>query len=119
MSCHHAPGGLQDLLDEVWGKTPGAAKPAEEIAPSTAGSTEPLTGYQLMKKIEKTIDEYVRPILKNDGGDVEIVDVKDTTLYCRLLGVCSGCPGANTTLKLMIERTLKDQVDERIRVIAV
>ena len=122
MSCHHAPGGLQDLLDEVWGHAPAVVKSPDEADPLTAAPSSPaapLTGYQLMKKIEKTIDEYVRPILKNDGGDLEIVDVKDTTLYCRLLGVCSGCPGANTTLKLMIERTLKDQVDERIRVIAV
>lgn len=122
MSCHHVPGGLQDLLDEVWGRAPGVVKAADKADTLTPGPTSQpasLTGYLLIKKIEKTVDEYVRPILKNDGGDVEIVDIKDTTVYCRLLGACAGCPGATTTLKLMVERILKEQVDERVRVISV
>jgi Fe-S cluster biogenesis protein NfuA len=47
------------------------------------------------------------------------VDIKDEVVYCRLAGACAGCPGAKTTLKMMVERTLKDQVDERIRVVSV
>jgi NifU-like protein len=54
-----------------------------------------------------------------DGGEVEILDIKGTLVYCRLKGACTGCIGANQTLKMMIERTLKDRVDERIRVIQV
>jgi Fe-S cluster biogenesis protein NfuA len=40
-------------------------------------------------------------------------------VYCRLAGACRGCAGAAQTLKMMIEKTLKDTVDERLRVIAV
>jgi Fe-S cluster biogenesis protein NfuA len=54
-----------------------------------------------------------------DGGDVEIMDIKGTLVYCSLRGACSNCMGASQTLKMMIERNLKDQVDERIRVIEV
>jgi NifU-like protein len=57
--------------------------------------------------------------LKADRGDVEIVDIKGTLVYCSLKGACSGCMGASQTLKMMVERSLKDQVDERIRVIEV
>jgi len=69
------------------------------------------------KKVEKVLDEFIRPSLKMDGGDVEIMDIKGTLVYCALKGACAGCMGATQTMKMLIERTLKDQVDERIRVI--
>ena len=58
-------------------------------------------------------------MLQRDGGDVEIVDIKDRLVYAQLMGACAGCSGATQTLKMMVERVLKDQVDERIRVIEV
>ena len=79
----------------------------------------PISPYQFSKKIEKTIEEYVRPMLQQDGGDLEIVDIKDTLIYCRLAGACAGCAGAAQTLRMMVEGTLKDNVDPRIRVIQV
>jgi len=119
-SCHHVPGGLQDLLDQVWGGQAAAGSgpihlpvlPAEQPAPD-------FSPYQFAKKVEKVIHEYIRPSLKMDGGDVEIMDIKGTLVYCSLKGACSNCMGASQTLKMMIERSLKDQVDERIRVIEV
>ena len=118
MSCHHVPGGLQDLLDETWGiavREPksGAREEAEVEA------SPPLSPYQFNKKVEKAIEEYVRPMLQQDGGDLEIVDIKDTLVYCRLSGACAGCAGAAQTLRMMVEGTLKDNVDRRIRVIQV
>jgi len=125
MSCHHVPGGLQDLLDETWGKdtdslriVPAVSPPFEPV--ESARSDRPfLSPYQFSKKVEKAVEEYVRPLLRKDGGDLEIIDIKDTLIYCRLVGVCAGCAGAKQTLKMMVEKTLKDMVDERIRVIAV
>ena len=117
MSCHHVPGGLQDLLDEIRGgdgKRP-AREPSGTAVAATQGET--LSPYQFSKKIEVAMAEYIRPMLQRDGGDVEIVDIKDSLVYCRLKGACAGCPGAAQTLKLMVEKTLKDVVDERIRVI--
>ncbi len=121
-SCHHKPGGLQDLLNEVWGAQPLTLKilpsPPEVREPAAADRPIP-SPYQFSKQIEKAMDQYVRPMLTRDGGDVEIVDIKDTVVYCRLLGACAGCGGAGMTMKLMVERTLKDMVDDRIRIIAV
>lgn len=116
MSCHHAPGGLQDLLDQVWSGGPAAEAPATAAPPQ---APEALSPFQFAKKIEKAMDAYIRPMLQKDGGDVELVDIKDTLVYCRLGGACAGCQSANNTLKLLVEKTLKDQVDERIRVIKV
>jgi NifU-like protein len=118
MSCHHVPGGLQDILDETWGVAAGEQTgAAREVAEVDAGP--PISPYQFSKKIEKTIDEYVRPMLQQDGGDIEIVDIKDTLVYCRLAGACAGCAGAAQTLRMMVEGNLKDNVDQRIRVIQV
>lgn len=124
MSCHHKPGGLQDLLNEVWGPQPltlrvlpSLPEPRESAAPA-AGRPVP-SPYQFSKQVEKALDQYVRPMLARDGGDVEIVDIKDMVVYCHLAGACAGCGGAGMTLKLMVERTLKDMVDDRIRVVAV
>jgi len=129
MSCHHVPGGLQDLLDETWGAGESKVKalpqlpvlgaaPAVSAAPAKTDGLS-LSPYQFDKKIERAIDEYVRPMLKNDGGDVEIVDIKDMLVYCRLAGACQGCAGAGQTLRMLVEQTLKEMVDERIRVIGV
>jgi NifU-like protein len=127
MSCHHVPGGLQDLLDEIWGGAPTELKIIPSVGPpETAGAAPPAKGdrpvlspYQFSKKVESAMDQYVRPILHKDGGDVQIVDIKDTLVYCQLGGRCDGCANASQTMKMMIERTLKDMVDERIKVIEV
>ena len=123
MSCHHVPGGLQDLLDDVWGRDKGGGLPilptlgaAPEAAPEELPSISP---YQFGKNVEKVMEEYVRPMLQRDGGDMEIIDIKGNLVYCRLAGSCAGCANANQTLKMMVEKTLKDLVDERVRVVAV
>ncbi len=118
MTCHHQPGGLQDLLDQVWGSGAGAESavahaPAEPAAPAV------LSSFQFMKRVEQVLDGYVRPMLKQDGGDLELIDIKDRTVYVRLAGACSSCVGAGQTLKLLVERSIKEQVDEKARVIAV
>ena len=54
--------------------------------------------------------EEVRPSLQMDGGDVELVDVKDGVVKVRLLGHCAGCPMSQMTLKMGIESYLKKKV---------
>ena len=122
MSCHHTPGGLQDLLDEVWGRPGIQTKEAPRISGMDADAASggaSISPYQFAKSVERVVDEYARPMLQRDGGDIEIVDIKDHLVYARLTGACSGCSGATVTLKMMVEETLKSQVDERVRVIAV
>ena len=68
----------------------------------------------------KDVIESVRPNLQSHGGDVELVGTdEDKTVKVRLRGACSGCPGALMTLKMGIERLLKEQVPEVKEVIAV
>ncbi|HQG32191.1 MAG TPA: NifU family protein [Deltaproteobacteria bacterium] len=63
---------------------------------------------QVEKALEKT-----RSILRNDGGDVELVDVtNDGVVQVRLKGACGGCPMATMTLKSLIERVLKKELPD-------
>jgi len=122
MSCHHAPGGLQDLLDDVWGREPSKlvelpVLPQARVA--VAPLPDELSPYKFAKKVEEVIDSHVRPRLRLDGGDLEIVDIKDALVYVRFAGACSTCVGSNRTLKMLVEQALKERVSERVRVIAV
>ena len=120
MSCHHVPGGLQDLLNEAWGKQDSAPVAVPADAGDGPATEEPaVSPYRFMKQIEETVEGYIRPMLQKDGGDIEIIDIKGTLVYTRLGGACQGCAGAGQTLQALVEKTLKDQVDERIRVIEV
>jgi Fe-S cluster biogenesis protein NfuA len=73
----------------------------------------------LMKEqVEKALAK-IRPSLQADGGDVELVEVKDGVVKVKLKGSCAGCPVAQMTLKQGIERTIKQQVPEVKEVVAV
>ncbi|MGW9528529.1 NifU family protein [Paenibacillus terrae] len=53
----------------------------------------------------------LRPFLNRDGGDAELVQVKDGVAKLKFLGACNGCPSATITLKAGIERAIFEEVD--------
>ncbi len=64
------------------------------------------------KKIQEAL-EQIRPFLQRDGGDVEFVELTDDNIVkVKLQGHCAGCPGAQMTLKAVIERILKESYPE-------
>ena len=64
----------------------------------------------MREEIQAALD-IVRPQLQADGGDAEIVDVTDDGIVkLRLTGACGGCPMSQMTLKMGIERILKEKV---------
>lgn len=73
----------------------------------------------MKEKVETALAE-VRPLLQRDGGDVELVEVtEEGVAKVRLTGACHGCPMAQFTLQLGIERVLKNMVPELTAVEAV
>jgi Fe-S cluster biogenesis protein NfuA len=71
------------------------------------------------EKVEEVLDK-VRPMLMRDGGDVELVNVKDDgTVEVKLTGSCGGCAFAQMTLKMGIEHVLKQEIPEVKEVVAV
>lgn len=70
----------------------------------------------LREKIEEALDK-VRPSLQADGGDVQFVDVDAAgVVKVKLTGACGGCPMSRMTLKMGIEKILKQNVPEVNRV---
>jgi len=67
------------------------------------------------EQVSAVIDE-IRPLLQADGGDIELVGVEDGVVKVRLRGACAGCPGAQMTLKMAVERRIKEKVPEIQRV---
>lgn len=68
----------------------------------------------------KEVIESVRPALQGHGGDIELVGTDaDNTVRVRLQGACQGCPGAAMTMKMGIERVLREKVPEVKEVVAV
>jgi len=73
----------------------------------------------MKEQVQKAI-EKVRPSLQADGGDVELVDVsEDGVVKVKLTGACHGCPMAQMTLKMGIEKIIKQQVPSVKEVVSV
>jgi Fe-S cluster biogenesis protein NfuA len=72
----------------------------------------------MKEQVEKVLNE-IRPQLQADGGDVQLVDVTDGTVKVKLTGACAGCPMSTMTLKMGIERVLKEKVKDVKQVVAV
>jgi Fe-S cluster biogenesis protein NfuA len=80
------------------------------------GST---AGQSVQEQVKKAIDE-IRPGLQGHGGDIELVGIDaDNTVRVKLRGACSGCPGAAMTMKMGVERILKQRVPQIKAVVAV
>jgi len=69
-------------------------------------------------KVEKALQE-LRPQLQADGGDVELVGVKDGIVKVKMKGACAGCPMSTMTLQMGIENFLKKKIPGIVRVEAV
>ncbi len=65
----------------------------------------------MREKVEQAI-EKIRPSLQMDGGDIELVDIEDNVVKVRLKGACGSCPMSIMTLKMGVERIVKEMVPE-------
>lgn len=97
---------IEDILEEVW-------RNQTEKLPAGTG----MTMVQKIKKIEEVLNEEVRPILKRDGGDVELVDLADNKVVVRLMGMCHGCLASDLTLKGLVQEKLRELIDPTLEVV--
>jgi Fe-S cluster biogenesis protein NfuA len=65
----------------------------------------------IVARIEDTLD-VIRPALRQDGGDVELLGFDDGVVQLRLVGACSACPISTITVKQGIERRIKSVIPE-------
>lgn len=72
----------------------------------------------MKEQVEKIIQK-IRPQLQNDGGDIELVDIEDGVVKVRLKGACGSCPMSMMTLKMGVERVIKQEIPEIKEVVSV
>ena len=98
-------GKCEDRLREILQQT------VEDLAEkSTPVKEKRMTTLQKIKKIEQVLEREIRPTLKKDGGDIELVDVDGDFVTVSLRGACAGCHSSRTTLKEYVEKKLREQV---------
>ncbi len=94
--CHEQ---IQEIIDSILGqKTPKEKKKA------------PMTNLQKIKMIEETLEREIRPALKQDGGDIELIDVDANHVLVKLRGTCAKCAASQVTLKHYVEAKLQEFV---------
>lgn len=100
---------IQEIVDEVNHAQAAAAEPPKH--------PKKMTTLQKIKLIEQTLEEQVRPVLRKDGGDVELVDVDGETVRIAFRGMCAGCRSAAITRDNLIANALHEFVDPAIEVV--
>ena len=109
--CHSCHEEIQTILDRVVEEREHEARQKAE-----RGRSRKLTNLQKIRLIEETIEREIRPSLRVDGGDIDLVDVEGDRVSVALRGHCAGCVSAQFTLKLFVEEKLKEFVHPDIRV---
>ena len=95
-SCHEK---IQEIIDTSLGKERPAKKKVIR-----------LTNIQKNKLIEETLEREIKPALKKDGGDIELVDVDGNNVLVKLQGTCATCSASQITLKHYVESKLRELV---------
>ena len=72
----------------------------------------------MKEKVQEVIDK-IRPMLQRDGGDIQLIDIVDGVVKVKLQGACGSCPMSAMTLKMGVERQLKQEIPEVKEVIAI
>jgi Fe-S cluster biogenesis protein NfuA len=90
-----------------------------EASPSEASGAVVDDPHALtLENVERTLDE-LRPYLMADGGNVEVVEIDGPIVKVRLQGACGSCPSSTMTLKMGIERKLREAIPEVSEVVQV
>jgi NifU-like protein len=82
-----------------------------------------MTLIQKHKSVEQVLNEKVRPVLLKEGGNLEVIDMKESDgtvhVYINYLGACKGCPSSKTGTHAYVEGTLRQELDDSVRVVIV
>jgi NifU-like protein len=98
-NCHDR---IEELILEV-------RKESRDMARAEGGPKR-LTNIQKIKMIEDVLEREIRPALRKDGGDIELIDVDGDFVMVSLRGACVSCVASQTTLKEYVEKKLREQV---------
>ena len=83
----------------------------------TPAAPRPMTQIQKIKKIEEIVEREIRPVLKRDGGDIELIDVRGDEVVIAFRGICAGCASAHITRTSLIQAKLREFISPTLSVI--
>jgi len=108
--CGGCKGEIEKIIERIQGDKAGRVL---EAAPKWAGR---LTNIQKIQMIQQTINEQIRPALRADGGDIELIDVDGDKVIVALRGMCAQCAIADITMKDLVEVKLREFVSKELYV---
>lgn len=76
----------------------------------------PFSDEELLKPVQNSLNA-IRPMLQNDGGDIELLKIKNGVVYVQLTGHCHGCAASGQTLKYGVERQLRMDIHPELSVV--
>ena len=109
-------GGCQDEIQELINQALGQVH-ADRLPEPARPKRKRLTNIQRIQLIQETIEREVRPALRKDGGDIELIDVDNSTVYVSMRGNCANCRVANFTLRDVVQAKLREFVQDDIDVV--
>jgi len=104
-ACGKCKSAIQDIIDTYYNKQ--------------KNKIENLTPTQWILKVNNVIETQISSELQKDGGDIELVDIKNKNIYVKLKGRCSGCKNSTMTIKNFAEKILQDSLGTNITLIEV
>ncbi len=109
-------GGCRDDIAKIITRVRAEMEARARAAKPQHPAQKRLTNIEKIKMIQETLDREIRPALKRDGGDIELVDLVGDKVLVALRGMCSHCQVANFTLKDVVEAKLREFVSQELTV---
>ncbi|WDN87450.1 NifU-like protein [Desulfosarcina sp. BuS5] len=103
--CGNCVEKIQEIIDTMQGKERSEKKKPQKM-----------TNIQKIKLIEEILEQEIKPVLKKDGGNIELIDLDENTIYVKLRGACANCMTSQVTIKNFIENKIKELVSPELNV---
>lgn len=109
--CHGCVPEIETIIKRVHGE---AAEPPAVAAAGEGAAPGRMTNLKRINRIQEVVEQEIRPMVQQDGGDVELVDIDGKRVEVAFLGHCAWCPVSDLTLKGLVETKLRELVDPDI-----
>lgn len=105
--CGGCKGEIEKLIQQAQGDK-------VKTAPAPVRKAAKLTNIQKIQLVQQTIDEQIRPALRADGGDIELIDIEGNTVVVAFRGMCAQCKMAEVTMKDVVQAKLREFVSDDV-----
>jgi Fe-S cluster biogenesis protein NfuA len=79
----------------------------------------PFSDEDLFPPVRNIVETKIAPMMARDGGDIELLDIKDGRVFVQLKGACVGCAASSGTLKYVVEKELQEAIHPELIIINV